>query len=242
MDNDSHSIYVQLGALIADAPTDLAGPLELPTQSLKWLGRACALVQQLGDTADSIKIRSASDHLIGALRKTHAQQIMSIVHRSFASAELKAPVASQGTFVPVGHAFDAFSSIGKIVETAKTNVMIVDPYMDEKTLSEFAPLVPGKVSIQLLADEKDHKPSLLPAKTKWLLQYGSVRPLEVRLASARALHDRLIGVDGTDVWSLSQSLNAFAVRAPATILKVDAETAKMKIAAYNLIWQAAKPI
>ncbi len=242
MDKNWQSIYIQLGALIADAPTDLGGPLELSAQSFKWLGQACTLVQQLGDTADSIMIRSASDHLIGALRKTHAQQIMSIVHRSFATAELNAPVAIQGTFVPIGHAFDAFSSIGKIVATAKTNVMIVDPYMDEKTVSEFASLVPEKVSIQLLADEKDHKPSLLPAKAKWLLQYGSVRPLDVRLVSGRALHDRLISIDGTNIWSLSQSLNAFATRAPATILKVDAETAKMKIAAYNQIWQVAKSL
>jgi hypothetical protein len=115
MDTDSQSIYVQLGALLADTPVDLAGPLDLSTQSLKWLGRACALVHQQGDVADSVAIKMASDQLHEALRKTNAHRILSIVHRSFAAAELKAPLASQGTFIPVGHAFDAFSAIGKLI-------------------------------------------------------------------------------------------------------------------------------
>jgi hypothetical protein len=239
---DWQSVYFQLGALIAETPNDLAGPSALSLQSLQWVGRACVLVEQVGNTKDIISIRSASDLLGGLLREMSAQQIQSIVHRSFATAELNAPVGSQGAFIPVGHAFDAFSAIGKLVAPAKFRVMIVDPYMDEKALTDFAPLIPEFVSIQLLVDEKDHKAGLLPAKNRWLSQYGTARPLELRVASARTLHDRLINVDGKDVWSLTQSLNAFATRAPATILKVDSETAKLKINFYDQMWQAAKSI
>jgi hypothetical protein len=73
-------------------------------------------------------------------------------------------------------------------------------------------------------------------------QYGSAHPLEVRLAPARSLHDRQVVVDEQDVWILTQSLNSFAARAPASIVRVDPETAALKIAAYNGLWQGAKLI
>jgi hypothetical protein len=38
---------------------------------------------------------------------------------------------------------------------------------------------------------------------------------------------------------LTQSLNAFATRAPASIVRVDEETALLKIAAYQAIWATA---
>jgi hypothetical protein len=56
------------------------------------------------------------------------------------------------------------------------------------------------------------------------------------------LHDRLIIVDGAQVWVLTQSLNAFVVRSPATIVRVDGETAALKIKAYQDIWDKAKPL
>jgi hypothetical protein len=46
-------------------------------------------------------------------------------------------------------------------------------------------------------------------------------------------------VDGTQAWVLTQSLNAFATRAPASIVRVDDETAALKIAAYEDMWAAA---
>ena len=52
----------------------------------------------------------------------------------------------------------------------------------------------------------------------------------------------LIAVDGNEVWLLTQSLNAIAARSPATIVRIDPETATLKIAAYDLMWQAAVPI
>jgi hypothetical protein len=55
------------------------------------------------------------------------------------------------------------------------------------------------------------------------------------------LHDRLIIVDGAQVWVLTQSLNAFVVRSPATIVRVDGETAALKIKAKD-IWDKAKPL
>jgi hypothetical protein len=142
----------------------------------------------------------------------------------------------------VGNAFDALTAIGKIFGAAKRDVLIVDPYMDEKALTDFALLAPEHVEIRLLSDEHTAKPSLSVAAKRWTAQYGTNRPLAAKLAPAKTLHDRLIMVDEVTVWVLTQSLNAFATRSPASIVRVDDETANLKIAAYKAMWGNATPL
>jgi hypothetical protein len=164
------------------------------------------------------------------------------VYRALAKAELKAPAAVQGSFIPAGNAFDAFSAIAKVVGNAQQNVLIVDPYLDEKALTDFTILVPEKIQVRLLSDQLTVRPTLRPAAGRWVAQYGVSRQLAVKLAAPRTLHDRLIAVDDATVYVLTQSLNAFAARSPASIVRVDDETAKLKVAAYQAIWVTASPI
>jgi hypothetical protein len=75
--------------------------------------------------------------------------------------------------------------------------------------------------------------ALKPAAEHWRQQFGALRPLEVRLAPAKALHDRLIQVDGSTVWVLGQSFNGLATRAHTSLVRMDdPESAALKIAAY----------
>jgi hypothetical protein len=103
-------------------------------------------------------------------------------------------------------------------------------------------LMPEGVRVMVLADKAQPKPALLPAAKAWAQQYGQARPLEVRLAPEKSIHDRLIIVDDRDAWTVGQSFNAFAKRAPTSMVRVDPETAKMKAAAYRSIWIAADPL
>jgi hypothetical protein len=134
------------------------------------------------------------------------------------------------------------AAIGKVLQTATRDVLIVDPYMDEKALTDFAPLTQETVAIRLLADQHSHKPTLRPAQQRWTSQYVASRPLSVRLALARVLHDRLIIVDEAQTWVLTQSLNAFAARSPAAVVRADDETSTLKQDAYSVIWDAATPL
>jgi hypothetical protein len=97
--------------------------------------------------------------------------------------------------------------------------------------------------MRLLADtEHCKKATLKPAVLRWQTQYGASRPLEVKLASKKTLHDRLIFVDDERVFTLGQSLNAIAARAPTSIVRVDAATAEIKVEAYANLWMTATPI
>jgi hypothetical protein len=239
------SLYLQLGYVIAETPAlpDEGG--YLPPSFLQWLGKVHALVSAVGDAMDMVELRAAANDLqtgFSIYRFEDMQKIAAVLYRALAIAELKAPTAVQGAFIPAGNAFDAMTAVGKVLAAAKQQALIVDPYMDEKTLTDFAVLAPAAVSIHLLADQAHHKPSLKPMVGSWIKQYGSNRPLEAKLAPARTLHDRLIAADGAQVWTLTQSLNAFAARSPATIVRVDPETAALKIDAYEAMWAAAAPL
>jgi hypothetical protein len=243
---DSESLYLMLGQLISVMPSFFGfGPLT--TEQVTWLGRATALVEASGDIGDTAMIKVCAANMTGvapggALRLDNAQAIAVILHRTLARAELQAPVVAQGAFIPAGNAFDALAALSKVLRLAVTDLLIVDPYMDEKTLIDYTGLANVGVTIRLLADAAYVKPTLKPAATAWMAQHGSDRPLEARLAPAKTLHDRLVIIDGKTVYTLTQSLNAFATRAPASVVRVDPETSAIKVNAYVTIWGDASPL
>jgi hypothetical protein len=239
MKTDAEALYHQLGHLVATMP-DLNGDDWTTPEGQRWLGRASALVEVSElNNADIVIFNVACNNLGTALHTQNVQAITAILHRALAKAELSAPASSQGAFIAVGESFSAFAAVSKILARARQTVLIVDPYADAEALTKFAVLAPEGVLVRILSDAGSVKPSLKPAAATFTKQYGAVRPLEVRLAPARSLHDRIITVDDMDAWTLTQSLKDFAARSPATIVKVNAETAVLKISAYGAIWQAA---
>ena len=237
---EAENLYRQLGRLIETMP-DLTAPGLVKPDVHQWLGRAYALVQSTGDVLDTVALRTNVGRLNTAAKNHAAQEIYAIIYRAFAVAELKAPAGSVGAFIPVGNSFDAFAAISKLLQSATKDVLILDPYMDETTLTEFATALPENINLRLMADENDYKAPLIPAAQKWSQQYNAKRPLALRLAAARTLHDRAIFIDGTTAYTLTQSLKDIAKRSPAEIIRAD-DTATLKLAAYELIWQNSKVI
>ena len=235
---DSQAIYVQLGRLVEQMPELGSGP---PTQEVQiWLGRLHAILTQTESLSDIVNLNIATKNLINAgMKHKSAHDIKSIAYRALYTAELNAPVSDQGTFIAVGNVFNAMVAIAKILSSAQTDVLIIDPYMDEKVLTDFALLVPVNVRIRLLPDRKSYKAALVPLVQRWVEQHKTERPLEVRLTPARALHDRLIIVDSETVWILTQSLNKFADRSPASIVRSGGEAATLKLDAYKEMWDSA---
>jgi len=241
---DSENLYRQLGRLIETMP-DLSQAPTPPDVHL-WLGRAYALVSEIRNNSDIAQLSVATTTLGGTgnstlvyeSRKKAAHEITSIIYRAFALAEAKAPAGSSGAFIPVGNSFDVFAALSKLFQTATKEVLIVDPYMDETALTEFGIAIPEGITLRLLSDQSTHKPTLEPAAKKWIIQHGSVRPLTVRVAPPKSLHDRAIFIDQKTAWTLTQSLKDFAKRSPGEIVRAD-DTASLKISAYEAIWQSA---
>jgi hypothetical protein len=247
--NDPAALYQQLGNLIATMPDLNTTEYNSPEGRL-WLGRAAVLVQAAGDGVDFASFKIATNglgrpSLVGAvgLLSGHADavnQIVAIIHRAFARAELAAPVAAQGSFIPVGGSFTAVAALSKLLGSAATSALFVDPYADGNLLTDFAVLAPQGVRVKIWTDAVSHKPALKPTAASWVKQHGPGWPLEVRLAAKGALHDRLVVVDDRDVYTVGQSFNALAKRAPTSLGRVDPDTAKMKAEAYRSLWSGAE--
>lgn len=240
------SIYHQLGSLLANAPNlrSVDDSHQIPEATIQWLGRASALV----DAMPGISIEDAQLNLaINALIRNQGMrdsptQIMMILSRVLAKMELASPANQRGSFISAGDGFDALAAISKILASARSTVLIVDPYLDDTSLSEFAVLVSEGIEISLLTDSATIKPSLTPASKRWIAQYGKQRPLQVRAAPPKSLHDRLIFVDSDQAWILTQSLKDFAVRSPATIQRADSTITALKFEAYGDIWKTSVPV
>jgi hypothetical protein len=101
-------------------------------------------------------------------------------------------VAVQGAFIAAGQSFDAFAAVGKVLSTAKSDVLMIDPYADATVLWDYAVAAPEQVSVRVLADAAHPQPSLKPAAERWMKQFGPTRPLTVAApeqVSVRVLAD-----------------------------------------------------
>ena len=232
-------LYLQLGSLVAEMPDLASGPIT-PEMNL-WLGRAAALVEATGDIVGSVTMKNSAQWLASANRDLNAQMIAAVVFAALAKAELAAPAAVQGTFIAAGHAFDAFAAVSKVLGTATTDLLMIDPYADEKVLTRYAVSAPEQASVRILADEAYYYPALKPAAEDWVKQFPA-RPLSVRLAEKKTLHDRAILVDGSTAWALGQSFKDLVVRSHTTLVRQDPETAALMIAAFETMWNAATPL
>ncbi|XOK10425.1 phosphatidylserine/phosphatidylglycerophosphate/cardiolipin synthase family protein [Agrobacterium tumefaciens] len=237
-------IYHNLGQLLAATP-DFAAHDRLQSEETIWMAKAYALLKASGMSSDSMEMKVQMDLMTTATphyRPGYAAKIAAVLHRALAVAEINAPTSVRGAFISAGSAFDAMAAVGRVLAQASVSARIVDPYMDEKALTDFALLGGPSVKIELLADISAVKATLKPAVSRWQAQYANDRPLEAKLSAARSLHDRLIIVDGSSVFTLTQSLNAFAARSPASIVKLEGDAVPLKIAAYDAFWKVATPI
>ena len=241
---DSESLYRQIGQLVETMPNfGRRGALDGETH--KWLGRACALVEAAGDKTDASNFRIAADMIDSALREQNVHTVIAILHRALARAELVAPAAARGAFIPVGAQFDVYQAVGMVLATAKSDLLVIDPYIDESFLTKFGLLAAEGVVLRLIGAErfKDCGARLLQAQNAWIKQYGSNRPIESRRSTANALHDRLFILDkGTEAWSFGQSLKDIAQNSPTSLIRVPDNILSEKFACYEEIWGNSNPL
>jgi hypothetical protein len=220
-------------------PDLIDGPI---TQEMnQWLGRAAALVELTGDVVNFTRLKVSAQGLNSVLREENAQAIAAVLYEALAKAELNAPADVKGKFIAAGHTFDALMAVGNVLKRAKTDILVVDPYANETVLSDYVILAPENVTVRLLT-EANYKQSLKPAAERWVQQFGTQRPLEVRLAQNKALHDREIFVDSTEAWNTGHSLKDLAKKSLTSLSLHERELGTRKIAAYQDIWNASTPL
>lgn len=244
MDKESaQALYKQIGILLSQKPP-LEGRGAFGEEQFQWLSRAFVLIEQGGDPMDIGAARIAIDYLNTGARAENIERFKVILYRTLARAELLAPVSVHGAFVGTGAEFTAFQAVAKVLALAKSDILVIDPYLSVQVLFDFIPTAAEKVNVRLLSDgrARDLNSALKGGVERWKTQYGENRPLSVRYTEPRQLHDRIIIIDGEKAYILTQSLKDLAARSPATLMKADEDIASAKIEAYQGMWSTATPL
>lgn len=210
----------------------------------RWLGQVGALLREHLDMIDSAHLSVAEKGLgspHGFMSGMHT--IHNLLFRVHAELDAKLPAQVHGSYIPVGAPMDAFVAVSRVLSGAKVSILVVDPYLDHTALEGFLATVPPGVALMLLADSAYPRQNagLMAGAEGWRGQYASERPLDVRLTSAKALHDRLVIVDGSEVWLVSQSFKDLARRSPASIARAAPDVAELKVHFYLTAWESAAP-
>jgi len=106
-------------------------------------------------------------------------------------------IPNQGVFFD-GQVFDAYELASRIIRSAKKNIVLIDNYIDESTLTHLAKK--NKLVKVLLLSKTINKQLALDVK-KANEQYGDFEIQEFNKS-----HDRFLIIDGSEVFHLGASL------------------------------------
>ena len=235
---DPSILYRQLGQLLGQSP-NLWQTKYLSEEDHRWLGRVGAIVDSVGDLADTSVFRASAQSLVGSLRESSIQTLLAVANRTLASLELRVPIGAQGAFVAPGAQFDMHRAMADLLGKAARDVLVVDPYIDEVFLTKFALLAPKGVTIRLLgaARNKECGQRLIQAIEAWRQQYGGERLIESRRANGSSLHNRLFILDGgAQVWDTGQSVRNYVEHSANHLQRLDNEIASETAEHYEAVW------
>jgi hypothetical protein len=153
------TLYLELGRLIAQTPELASGPITPEMQ--RWLANASALVKSSGSLPEALQLTVACENLDGLLRARNAETITNVLHRMLAKAELSTPRELRGSVLLIGGNVDAYKAVRQLLVTATDDALLVEPDAAGKVLADYAILAPERVTVRLLADEAQYKPSLI---------------------------------------------------------------------------------
>jgi hypothetical protein len=176
------------------------------------------------DTEESLR-RKANEQIEG---------FVSVLRSAKEQLEWKLPQDSQH-FMASGSQHDAYVNLRNIVQTARSEIIIVDNYVDE-TLWTLLTNVPStaKISVLTMQTQKDFA---LEAK-KFVAQHKNT--VEIRKRSQ--VHDRFIIIDGSTVWHLGPSIKDAGAKAALMSAIQGLIVKAAAIQEVTNLWNSATPL
>jgi hypothetical protein len=231
---DKVVLLTELRVLANDVP-DFASYAPTSRLHLAWVGRTHALLARW-NRLEAIGFSSAADFLpFEITRANNVAKMLGILHRAIADLELEVPTLQNQAFGP-GAVYDFLKSLRDLLGSATTSIFVVDPYLDEGIFDAYLSVVPAEVSVRLLV--REYAAALKPAVAKFVSQ--KKMPVEVR--ASKAIHDRVVFIDGRSCWVLGASIKDAAKAKPTYLAPLAADAVALKLADYEKIWTSATPI
>ncbi len=229
----------QLAFEIEDLIRTMPGLRDLtvnPDKCLPWLGRASAAMHAWNSVKSGlyfeplIRVISTGGNFDfnGTRRNILVQLYQALSDLRFRTT---GPLS---VGVDSGRVFDYFDELRKLIESAKEDILFVDPYLDAEFVSRYLPHVSQGASVRLLARERIA--TLKPAVEAFRAQSRLI--IEIR--SASSFHDRYVFVDGLACYQSGASFKDGAKKTPTTLTQItDAFSAVQTT--YESLWGQGTP-
>jgi hypothetical protein len=231
---DKVALLAELRALAADV-SDFATYSPSSRLHLEWLGKAHALISRW-DRNEAFFFKNTADFLgMDLTHDMNVGKLLGALHRAIADLELQVPELPSQVFGP-GAVYDFHKALLELLASATTELLIVDPYLDEQIFDAYISTVQPKVVVRLLTQK--HAASLSSAVQKFILQ----NKMSVEVRSTKEIHDRVIFLDGRSCWVLGQSIKDAAKTKTTYLAPLSPDTSQLKKAEYKRIWAVSKPI
>lgn len=229
-----HVLLEQLRNLLASMPP-LEGRGNYTQEQFIWLGQAKALITDWNEIK-SIPFNVAVDSLIRNINR-HAQYgiVVTFIHDVIARLENSLPENNGQAFGP-GAAYDFFVALNDLVASAKTQIFIVDPYLDTTVFDGYLHGLGRGVAVRLLTTKYIN--NVRVALDKHRAQFAS----NIEARSSNDLHDRIIFIDAGQCWVLGASIKDAALKKPTYLAPLPTDVAEQKLALYEATWAAGVPI
>ena len=150
----------QLLSEVQDIIRSMPGPRDFgrnPDNCIPWLGRASAAMNQW-DAARSMvhfepEIRRYASLQANADRvnfTSFRQQLLMLLHQAESDLRLRT-TGPLSIGVSAGRVFEYFDELRKLIETAQSDLLIIDPYLDAEFVSRYLPFVGQSTKVRMLA-------------------------------------------------------------------------------------------
>ncbi|MUZ71162.1 hypothetical protein GOZ90_00605 [Agrobacterium vitis] len=184
--------------------------------ALDWLGRTRAILDlpQLNMSIESkLAIQKASSSM--ARESWQGKTSLRILLNQVRHTIRMQTVGPLSVAVDKGMIFDYFDALKKILQEARTDVFVVDPYLDSDFVARYFPFVAASAKIRLLVSK--HINELLPTVSLYCQQHQ--KQADVR--KANNLHDRYVFIDGRRGFQSGASFHQGGVKSPTTLTEIN---------------------
>lgn len=210
--------------------------LDVSTPQRQWLARVGALLSRLG-LEKKIKFDASFSTLVSYWSPAIVQikgQVADAIEGLKLELELDGRSEIGSAYTP-GEVYRFFADLKSIINTAETEILIVDPYFNGEAFDAYLSTTRTDLVIRILADRYSKDINGYVQKHKAQFQTN------IELRTSKELHDRLIFVDSDQCWIMGGSVKDAGKKA-TYLIPVIPQITKAKSAIYTDIWSRAQNV
>lgn len=207
----------------------------------EWFGKAVTLVSRW-NRSEGILLQNQINLISPFFLDSSLNGIFTRLYAAIADLELQAPTDSGEVFAP-GAVYGFFRALREQILSAKSSLLIVDPYMDADAFHKYFHEVSPSVRVRLLVRaNRDGKPTqYIHALKGAVTDFNTTYAATIEMRQSWGLHDRTVILDSDIAWVIGQSLKDAAKASPTYFIRLDNDIAALKREHYEKIWGEATP-